>query len=80
LQCVKEALCGYNVAILFYREEKIMTDCIVRSRIDSHIKTKAEMIFEHMGLTLSEAIRHEENLGKTSLEQLKKDWNSVCKK
>ena len=34
-----------------------MTDCIVRSRIDSRIKTEAVQLFEHMGLTLSEAVR-----------------------
>jgi DNA-damage-inducible protein J len=34
-----------------------MSNCIVRSRIDSHIKIKATVLFEHMGLTLSEAIR-----------------------
>lgn len=34
-----------------------MTDCTIRSRINSHIKTKAVRLFEHMGLTLSEAIR-----------------------
>lgn len=34
-----------------------MTDCIVRSRIDPYVKAKAVKVFEHMGLTLSEAIR-----------------------
>jgi len=34
-----------------------MTDCIVRSRIDHHVKVKAVRLFEHMGLTLSEAVR-----------------------
>lgn len=34
-----------------------MTDCIVRSRIDPYIKAKAVKVFEHMGLTLSQAIR-----------------------
>jgi DNA-damage-inducible protein J len=34
-----------------------MTDCIVRSRIDPLIKAQADQLFEHMGLTLSEAIR-----------------------
>ncbi len=34
-----------------------MTNCIIRSRIDNHIKIKAVRLFEHMGLTLSEAIR-----------------------
>lgn len=34
-----------------------MADCIVRSRIDPSIKAKATLIFERMGLTLSEAIR-----------------------
>ena len=34
-----------------------MTDCIVRSRIDPHVKKEAVQIFGHMGLTLSEAIR-----------------------
>lgn len=34
-----------------------MTDCTVRSRIDSHMKTKATNLFSKMGLTLSEAIR-----------------------
>ena len=34
-----------------------MTDCVIRSRIDNHVKTKAIQLFEHMGLTLSEAIR-----------------------
>ena len=34
-----------------------MTDCVIRSRIDSHVKAEAVALFEHMGLTLSEAIR-----------------------
>lgn len=34
-----------------------MTDCIVRSRIDPYVKAEAVRVFEHMGLTLSEAIR-----------------------
>jgi len=88
-----------------------MTDCIVRSRIDPHVKIEAVKIFDHMGLTLSEAIRlflyqsvaeksipfsinipnattravlhaarQGEDLEKTSLEQLKQDWNDVCEK
>lgn len=31
--------------------------CIVRSRIDPHVKSEAIKVFGHMGLTLSEAIR-----------------------
>ena len=88
-----------------------MTDCIVRSRIDPQIKLKATQVFEHMGLTLSEAIRlflyqsvaekgipfsinipnattkaalhaarQGEDLEKTSLEQLRKDWDDACEK
>ena len=34
-----------------------MTDCVIRSRVDNHIKIKAIRLFDHMGLTLSEAIR-----------------------
>jgi len=34
-----------------------MTDCVVRSRIDPHVKAEAAQIFGDMGLTLSEAIR-----------------------
>ena len=34
-----------------------MTDCIVRSRIDPHIKAEAIKLFEGMGLTISDAIR-----------------------
>lgn len=34
-----------------------MTDCVIRSRIDKHIKAEATQIFNDMGLTLSEAIR-----------------------
>ena len=34
-----------------------MTDCVIRSRIDPHIKAEAVQVFENMGLTLSEAIR-----------------------
>ena len=34
-----------------------MTDCVIRSRIDPLIKAKADKLFKHMGLTLSEAIR-----------------------
>jgi DNA-damage-inducible protein J len=34
-----------------------MTDCTIRSRIDPLIKAEAVALFEHMGLTLSEAIR-----------------------
>lgn len=88
-----------------------MTDCVIRSRIDSTIKEKATQLFEHMGLTLSEAIRlfiyqsvaeeripfsinapnavtraaleeakQGKHLEKTSLKQLKKDWNDACTK
>ncbi|MBV8802831.1 MAG: type II toxin-antitoxin system RelB/DinJ family antitoxin [Gammaproteobacteria bacterium] len=31
--------------------------CVVRSRIDPQIKAEAIQVFDHMGLTLSEAIR-----------------------
>ncbi len=34
-----------------------MTDCIIRSRIDPQVKKKAVKVFNHMGLTLSQAIR-----------------------
>ncbi len=34
-----------------------MTDCVIRSRVDLLIKAKADKLFKHMGLTLSEAIR-----------------------
>ena len=34
-----------------------MTDCVIRSRVDPMIKAKADKLFKHMGLTLSEAIR-----------------------
>ena len=34
-----------------------MTDCVIRSRVDPHIKAEAIKLFDHMGLTLSEAIR-----------------------
>jgi DNA-damage-inducible protein J len=34
-----------------------MTDCVIRSRVDPLIKAKADELFRHMGLTLSEAIR-----------------------
>lgn len=34
-----------------------MADCVIRSRIDPRIKAKAIIIFDHMGLTLSDAIR-----------------------
>lgn len=34
-----------------------MTDCVIRSRIDEHVKAEAAQIFKDMGLTLSEAIR-----------------------
>ena len=34
-----------------------MTDCVIRSRVDPLIKAKANKLFKHMGLTLSEAIR-----------------------
>lgn len=34
-----------------------MTNCIVRFRIDEHIKTEATKLFKHMGLTVSEAMR-----------------------
>lgn len=34
-----------------------MTNCVVRFRIDEHIKTKATKLFKHMGLTVSEAMR-----------------------
>ena len=88
-----------------------MTDCVIRSRIDPHVKEQATQLFEHMGLTLSEAVRlfiyqsvAEEripfnielpnaktraaledtklgkNLSKTSLKQLKKDWDDACDK
>lgn len=85
-----------------------MTDCIIRSRIDPHIKAEAVQVFEHMGLTLSEAIRlflyqsvaeqripfsiaipnpttqaaiheivHKRKLEKTSLKQLREDWDDA---
>ncbi len=88
-----------------------MTDCIIRSRIDPHIKAEAVQVFEHMGLTMSEAIRlflyqsvaqqsipfsinipnattraaleaakNRQHLEKTSLKQLKQDWNGACGK
>jgi DNA-damage-inducible protein J len=34
-----------------------MNDCVIRSRIDPLVKDKAVAVFQHMGLTLSEAIR-----------------------
>jgi DNA-damage-inducible protein J len=34
-----------------------MTDCVIRSRVDPRIKAKARKLFDHMGLTLSDAIR-----------------------
>jgi DNA-damage-inducible protein J len=37
--------------------ENDMADCVIRSRIDPLVKAKAIDLFEHMGLTLSEAIR-----------------------
>lgn len=90
----------------------IMTNYVVRSRIDPKMKEKAVKVFEHMGLTLSEAIRifiyqsvaehkipfsinipnaitraamHEvehkkKTLKKTSIAQLKKDWDDACEK
>ena len=88
-----------------------MTDCVVRSRIDPLLKKKAIKVFEHMGLTLSDAIRifiyqsvaehkipfsinipnattraamqqveSRKNLKKTSIAQLKKDWDDACGK
>lgn len=87
-----------------------MADCVIRSRIDPNIKEKAAKLFEHMGLTLSEAIRlflyqsvaekripfsievpnattraamldveQRKNLKKTSIEQLKREWDA-CEK
>lgn len=88
-----------------------MADCIVRSRINPKIKEEAIKVFEHMGLTLSEAIRifiyqsvaehkipfsikipnattltamqeaaDRKHLKKTSLKQLKMDWDDACEK
>jgi len=34
-----------------------MNNCVVRFRVDEHIKTKAIKLFRHMGLTISEAMR-----------------------
>ncbi len=34
-----------------------MTDAVIRSRIDANVKIKATRLFEHMGLTMSDAIR-----------------------
>ena len=34
-----------------------MTDSVIRSRIDSTVKEKATKLFEHMGLSISDAIR-----------------------
>ncbi len=34
-----------------------MTDCIIRSRIDEHVKIEATALLESIGLTMSEAIR-----------------------
>jgi len=33
------------------------TNCVIRFRVNEHIKTKATKLFKHMGLTISEAIR-----------------------
>ena len=84
-----------------------MTDSVIRSRIDEKVKIKATKLFEHMGLSMSDAIRlflyqsiaenglpfivripnaktaktlreiktYPERLKKTSLSQLKKDWD-----
>ena len=42
---------------MIYYTGAIMTDCVIRSRVDPLIKAKADKLFKHMGLTLSEAIR-----------------------
>jgi len=34
-----------------------MSDCVIRARIDAADKAKANMVFESMGLTMSDAIR-----------------------
>lgn len=34
-----------------------MNNCVIRSRVDPQVKTKATALFEDMGLTMSEAIR-----------------------
>ncbi len=84
-----------------------MTDAVIRSRVDASVKIKAKKLFNHMGLSMSDAIRlflyqsvaekglpfqvnipnvktaatlreikaHPGRLKKTSLKQLKKDWN-----
>ena len=34
-----------------------MSDCVIRSRVDIHIKDKSTKLFAKMGLSMSEAIR-----------------------
>ena len=34
-----------------------MVDTVIRSRIDKNVKVKATHLFEHMGLSMSDAIR-----------------------
>jgi DNA-damage-inducible protein J len=58
----KKLLCSYTVATsnVFLIQsilEVFMTDCVIRSRIDPRVKAKAVKLFDHMGLTLSDAIR-----------------------
>jgi DNA-damage-inducible protein J len=49
---------SYNVATgKQFLTGDFMTDCVVRSRINQQIKIKAAKLFDHMGLTLSDAIR-----------------------
>jgi len=58
-QLTKKRNSGYHVAtdLGTFAKEDDMADCVIRSRIDPQIKAKAIDLFEHMGLTLSEAIR-----------------------
>ncbi len=88
-----------------------MSDTIVRSRIYPVIKAKAAILFDRLGLTLSDAIRlflyqsvaekrlpftvslpnaktlmaldelaNKQVLKKTSIKQLKADWDEACEK
>jgi DNA-damage-inducible protein J len=48
--------CSYSRAINLIRN-LIMTESVIRSRIDQEVKTEATVLFKRMGLTMSEAIR-----------------------
>jgi DNA-damage-inducible protein J len=48
---------GYNVTHIYLRENAMVTNAVVRARIDEHIKEEAAAVLSTIGLTVSDAFR-----------------------